>query len=210
MFAKNLESLLVHLCRNSDMSPVDHADMAVRFEALRGCAKLPRGRENRGRHLSDREIVAAILGLVPGNPKLAGHAAIVLGDLRPVGGAGAMPQGVANLSSAMERLLTKDDDRRCLQSLVLSAAEDGKNSNGFAKLSWQLAEDRRQVSFVSKMAVSRLQLGAGNAVDADGYYAPASRCTVLDRRFFDDLAGEVARSLQSAAPPSRRRFGIRR
>lgn len=202
MFAKNLENLLVYLCRRSDLSPVNHMDMAVRFEALRGCAKLPRSRENRSRHLSDREIVAAILGLVPSNPEWAGHAAIVLGDLRPVGGPGVTPQRVANLSSAMERLLANDDERRCLLSLVLSAAEDGKNSNGFARLAWQHADGRQQVSFVSKMAVSRLRPGAESAVDADRYYAPASTCTVLDRRFFDDVAAAVAGSLRSVAPPA--------
>ncbi|MGH9890986.1 MAG: hypothetical protein ACREA0_03175 [bacterium] len=78
MFAKDLEYVLV------DVSPVNEADLASRTDSLRSYGKLPRGRENRARRLSTSEITAAILGLVPVNPNWAGHAAVILGDLRPV------------------------------------------------------------------------------------------------------------------------------
>jgi putative transposase len=95
LFAKDLEYVLGECFRQSDVSPVNEADLASRADSLRRYGKLPRGRENRGRRLSTSEITAAILGLVPVNPNWAGHAAVILGDLRPVGGATASFRGAA-------------------------------------------------------------------------------------------------------------------
>jgi hypothetical protein len=78
LFAKDLEYLLVECCGQSDVSPIDSADIAERFDALRGYGRLPRGRENRVKRLNSTDIAAAILGLVPSNPKWAGHAAVIL------------------------------------------------------------------------------------------------------------------------------------
>jgi hypothetical protein len=86
MFAKNAEILLYALLEKSDVSPVIPEDFLERFDSLRRYAKLPRGRERRAQLLTTAEIAAAIFGLVPTNPKWAGHAAIILGNLRPVGG----------------------------------------------------------------------------------------------------------------------------
>ena len=110
MFAKDLEYLLAECCGQSDVSRIDPTDIPHRFDSLRGYGRLPRGRENRAKRLTPTEIAAAILGLVPSNPKWAGHAAIILNDLRPVGGLGASFNGPINLTAAVERLLT--DSRR--------------------------------------------------------------------------------------------------
>lgn len=123
MFAKDLEYLLAECCRQSDVSPVDAADIAARFHSLRGRGKLPRGRETRARRLSTTEIAAATFGLVPVNPNWAGHAAVILGDLRPVGGAGASFHGAASLTAAVENLLTNRSAREGFLTLTLSVAE---------------------------------------------------------------------------------------
>lgn len=158
LFAKDLEYVLVECCRQSDVSPVNEADLASRADSLRSYGKLPRGRENRARRLSTSEITAAILGLVPVNPNWAGHAAVILGDLRPVGGATASFRGAATLTSAVESLLTDRSAREDLVSLTLSVAERFINSNGSATLLYTDGEIRRRTAFVSKMAVSLLQL----------------------------------------------------
>ena len=89
MFAKSLEHALTGLLRDSDVSPVDPADMARRFETLRSYGRLPAGREHRATRLSSSQIAQAVLGLAPNNPGWAGHAATVLAGLMPVGGAQA-------------------------------------------------------------------------------------------------------------------------
>ncbi|HEY0566506.1 MAG TPA: hypothetical protein VGD13_00035, partial [Xanthobacteraceae bacterium] len=64
MFAKRLESFLAKEISNTGLSPRAFDDMSKRFEALRGCAFLPRGRGKNSKPLSLREIVAAVLSIV--------------------------------------------------------------------------------------------------------------------------------------------------
>jgi hypothetical protein len=201
VFAKGLEYLLAECCGQSDVSPVGPADIAERFESLRGYGRLPRGRENRAKLLNSSEIAAAILGLVPTNPKWAGHAAVILSDLRPIGGPGASFFGAVNLSAATERLLTDSGARQDFLSLTLSVAESGVNSNGFATLINEEHGTRRHISFVSKMAVSQLQPGAEDAADVDQFHARISKCVVFNHAFFDQVATAVTRAVAFPAPP---------
>jgi hypothetical protein len=198
MFAKNLEHVLAEALGKSDVSPIDLADIAERFESLRGYGRLPRARANRATPLSFSEIAAAILSLVASNAKWAGHAVAIIGDLRPVGGAAASFHGVADLSAAIEYLLSDSAAREGLVSLTVSAAESAMNCNGFAALIYRDGAGRRRTSFVSKMAVSQLQAGADKVFDEDCLHAPASRCVVFGRAFFDHVAEAV---LQAAAFP---------
>lgn len=202
MFAKDLEYLLAECCRQSDVSPVDAADIAVRFHSLRGYRKLPLGRQNRTRRLSTAEIAAATLGLVPGNPSWAGHAAAILGDLRPVGGAAASFHGAASLTAAVEHLLTDRAAREGFLILTVSAAERFTNSSGSATLTYQEGEIRRRVAFVSKMAVSLLQPGAEHSFEPDGLHAPVSKGVMFSRAFFDRVDTAVAQSVAFPQPPA--------
>ena len=103
MFAKHLEIILANLCQKSDVShilPNEINEIAERFESLRGYRKLPYGRNKREQPLtSGRRITAAVFGLVSTNPKWAGHIAVILCDLRPVGGVGASFFGASTLRS---------------------------------------------------------------------------------------------------------------
>ena len=200
MFAKNLEYLLAECCRQSDVSPVDASDIAVRFHSLRSYGKLPRGRENRARQLSTAEIAAAIFGLVAVNPKWAGHTATILRDLRPVGGAGASFHGAASLTAAVESLLTDRSTREGFLTLTLSVAERFTNSNGFASLAYHRGEIRLRSAFVSKTAVSLLQPGAERSFEIDNLHALVSRTVVFNRAFFDRVNMAVARSVALPEP----------
>src|SRR3546814_11777767 len=79
--------------------------MDQRFESLRGCGRLPRGRENRGRALTNEEIVAAILGLVAAQPGWAGHVATIIARLKPVGGKTDVFGGAATITEALSHIL---------------------------------------------------------------------------------------------------------
>jgi hypothetical protein len=202
LFAKDLEYLLAEWCMQSDVSSVGAADIAARFDSLRGSGKLPRGRENRARRLSTAEIAAATFGLVPVNPKWAGHAAVMLGDLRPVGGAGASFHGAASLTAAVENLLTDRSAREGFLTLTLSVAERFANSSGSATLAYQEGEIRRRVPFVSKTALSLLQPGAERSFEMDSFHAPVSRGVVFNRAFFDRVVTAIARSVAFPGPPA--------
>src|SRR4051812_6523138 len=86
MFAKNLEHTLHALTADGDFQRYTTRYLEERFESLRGCGRLPRGREKRAQHLTPTEITAAVLGLVPVHPAWAGHAAVVFERIQPVGG----------------------------------------------------------------------------------------------------------------------------
>lgn len=85
MYARHLAALLSQLSARTDIATRSPADIAIRFERLRGCALLPRGRKKNIQHLSNRQIVAGILSLVSRAPEYAGMATISLMRLQPVG-----------------------------------------------------------------------------------------------------------------------------
>jgi len=159
VFAKNLEHALTGLLRGSDVSPVDPADMARRFEALRSYGRLPAGREHRATRLSSSQIAQAVLGLAPVSPGWAGHAATILAGLMPVGGAQAAYGKAASLLDLVALLISDAEALAPLVSLSLSLAAHGVNSHGTALLTWQSGEERRTQAYVSPMAVSLLQPG---------------------------------------------------
>ena len=192
--------VLLNICRTSDASWDDPSDMSRRFEALRGYGKLPRGRENRGKRLADAAIAHAVLGLTPKLPGWAGHAAIVLGKLRPVGGLSASFLRSPTLLDALKRLLTSEESRGALVSVTLSMAEAGTISSGLAFLHCRDGDEVRTVSFASQLAASSLQPEAEKTFDPLHRHAPASRHLVLNQRFFNRLALQVECSLRRAEP----------
>lgn len=202
LFAKDLEYLLADCCKQSDVSRIDLTDIAERFDALRGYGRLPRGRENRAKRLSATEIAAAILGLVPANPKWAGHGAIILSDLRPVGGVSASYCGAANLIAVVEHLLTDSAARKALVSIMLSVSEYGTNSHGRAIVTYQQGAERQRAFYVSKMAVSLLQPGMETSMDADRIHSPMSRLIGFNGAYFDRIARAVERSLAFSSAPT--------
>jgi hypothetical protein len=148
-----------------------------------------------------REIAAAILGLAAGSPKWAGNAAIVLGNLRPVGGTGASFLSAATLQEAVERLLTDAAARKSLVRLVVSGAESGTNSHGYAAVTYETEGVRKYAFYVPREAVSRLQLGAECDYDPEFRNAPLSRETSFNQAFFELIARDVELAkLYPAAP----------
>ncbi len=159
MYAKNLERILGLLCEHDDISHSLPDEYAERFKSLRGSALLPRGRERREERLSFRQVAAALFGLVPSRPSWAALGAIILSDLRPVGGIGASFFEAETLSGAVQLLLSEEVARKSFIRLTVTVAETGTNSNGGAVLRYESNGERRQVFFVPKLAVSLLAPG---------------------------------------------------
>jgi hypothetical protein len=196
MFAKNLELTLFELCQKGDMSATGPKEISERFASLRQYRKLPNGRERRDQVLTAGDIAAAILGLVSANPKWAGHVAIILCNLRTVGGAEASFFGTTTLQNAVERILTEPVARKSVVRLTVSGAECATNSHGMATLAYEVDGVRRRVFYMPKEAVSQLQPGAEQNFDAEFRNAPLSREWSFNRRFFDQIAraNEIARA----------------
>ncbi|HMJ43058.1 MAG TPA: methylamine utilization protein MauJ [Pseudolabrys sp.] len=192
MYAKNLERILALLCEKSDVSYSPAQEYDERFNALRGYGQLPRGRERREQELSNKEIAAAVFGLVATRPSWAGHVAIILEGLRPVGGAGASFFEAATLSEAVGVLLTNETARKSFIRLSVTVAETGVNSNGGAELVYEHDGKKRIAYFVPAMASSLLQPGCEVVYDPDRDRLPASamRGMSFNQQFFQDLAVE--------------------
>ncbi len=192
MLAKQLSHVLTQLCRSSDVTTDSAADMEERFESLRGYGRLPRGRENRGLALTDKQITAGILGLVAARPGWAGHVCAVIERLKPVGGVTEKFGGAATLSHALSYIITDEATRESLIAVRLSVAESGTNSNGLGVITYEVDGGRQILSFVRNEAVSLLQPNAEQRFDPERRHAEASRELVLSRRFFQRLARSIA------------------
>jgi hypothetical protein len=201
MLAKQLSHVLTRLSKGSDVTPDRAAEMEQRFDSLRGYNRLPRGRENRGRPLTDKQIIAAVLGLVAARPGWAGHVCAVIERLKPVGGKTDAFGGAATLTAALSFLLTDDDARASIVAIRLSVAEIGTNSHGIATISFEKNGVRSVLSFVRDEAVSLLQPGMEHQFDPELRNAEISRELVFNRRFFDRLAEAVADARAHPVPP---------
>lgn len=202
MFAKNLEYFLTSHLRQSDVAPEDLADVGARFDALRRHNRLPPGRQNRAKHLTNHEIAAALLGLVPTRPGWAGHAATILRDLRPVGGEAASCWGASCFSTAIETILADAQARASLAQLTISSAEAGTNVHGLASVIYLQEGDLRTVWFVSKMALTLTKSGAEAGFDPRTLEAEIARTVSFNARFFKHLARAIKSSLRIPAEPA--------
>jgi hypothetical protein len=199
MYARTLERILALLCEKSDASHSLAHEYEERFNSLRGYGQLPRGRDRREAELSNTEIAAAVFGLVASRPSWAGHVAILLEGLCPVGGIGASFYEAATLSGAIAVLLSNEEARKSF----VTVAETGMNSNGGAELIFDRGGQKLRTYFVPNMAVSLLQAGREVGFDPDRgrMNAPAMREMSFSCRFFDRLALECERSKLFPAPP---------
>jgi len=198
MLAKQLSHILTELISGSDVKTDTPVAMDQRFESLRGFGKLPRGRENRSRALTNEQIIAALLGLVATQPSWAGHVATIIAKLKPVGGQTDAFGGATTLTDALSNVLTDESARANIIAVRLSVAEAGTNSHGLAVIVYEHNGTRHQLSFVRDEAVSLLQPGA--KFDVELRNSPASRELVFNRQFFERLAHEISHARAHPSP----------
>ncbi len=171
-----------------------------RFEELRGYNLLPRGRANAGIRLSNEQVASAVLGFVHPLPGFAGHASLILGDLRPVGGANASFKGQPNLQGVIASFIRMGDSHSDILRLTLSVERDFSDDD-YAAVLYVKKDDRvRPVSFVSKCAYSLLEDGAEEEYD----HVRLDKLTAVERsfgsKFFRDLSGAVSISRELDRP----------
>lgn len=187
MYSKNL-SLLFH----RELSEQRSYDVTLeRFESLQGYGQLPRGRDKAAQRLTNDEIARAVLGYVPTQSGWAGHVALVMADLRPVGGISASFREAASLGEAMAALLNKDENCSALVSLTLSIARIHRNHEYRAKLLFEEDGRRKTASYVSELALTLTAAGAEKDFDHDRPLSTNTRQLVLNRDFFHRLKRDV-------------------
>ncbi len=187
MYAKNLSYIL----HRELADPLVYDETLKRFESLRGYGQLPRGREKAAQRLTNKEIQRAVLGYVPTLSGWAGHVALIMCDLRPVGGVSASFTEAASLIEAMVGLLSKDENCNALVSLTLSIARIPGNDEYQAKLLFEEGGRRKITSYVSKYASTLAATGAEKDFDHDRPLSTNTRQLVLNREFFHSLKRDV-------------------
>ncbi|MEL6913693.1 MAG: methylamine utilization protein MauJ [Pseudomonadota bacterium] len=187
MYAKNL-SLLLHRELSEQLS---YDETLRRFESLRGYGQLPRGRDRAAQRLTNDEIARSVLGYVPSQGSLAGHVALIMSDLRAVGGISASFRESGSLIDAMTALLSKDENCSVLVSLTLSKARIPGNDEYQANLLFEEDGHRKTTSYVSKYALTLAAAGAEKNFDHDRALSTNTRQLALNREFFHQLKRDV-------------------
>lgn len=187
MYAKELSFLL-----HQELSELRSYDETLeRFERLRACGQIPRSRDQAALRLTNEQIARAILGYVPTQSGWAGHVALVMGSLRPVGGVSTSFEGAASLSEAMAALFSKESNCDTLVSFTLSIAQIPGNGEYQAKLLFEEDGQRKTTSYVSKHAHTLAAPGADKGFDHDRPLSTNTRQLVLNREFFRKLKRAV-------------------
>lgn len=163
-----------------------------RFDRLRGYNLLPRGRENAGVRLSNEQIANAILAFAHPMPGFAGHASLILGDLRPVGGPEASFKCASSVKGAVAMLIGAGKASSDLARLTLSVEQDFQGDEYAAVLHFKENGQEKTVSFVSKYAHSLLKPGSEKGYD----HEQLDKLTAVERslgsKFFRDLSRAVS------------------
>jgi hypothetical protein len=201
MYASQLEEALHFLMEKSDASKTDPSEVRARMESLRRYGRLPPGRENHAALLNDEQIADAVLSLTAVKPGWAGHVALMLRTLKPVGGKPASFEAAENLGEAVQTLIKDKQARERLIELSLTSGEQGNNEDGFARLRYRSAEGEKAAHFVHQLALSLHGTGAEKTYDP-GSARVSSRQLLLGQAFFENLARRVERLRQLKPGPS--------
>lgn len=196
MYAKNLLEIL----HRALSDPGTYDDTQIRFEKLRGYGLLPRSRDKANQRLSNEEIASSILGFVPTKPGWAGHVALCLGGLLPVGGVKSSFKGSRTLLSAMAILIENLEAQKCLVHLTLSIARKHSGDEYHGKILYENNGERKCSSYVSKYATTQTGDEGAEGYDHDIPKSSNMHQLVLGPEFFKKLSSEVNISRQLNLP----------
>ena len=147
--------------------PREYEATVQRFESLRGHGLLPHGRENAVRMLENEQIANAILGFAPTKPGWAGHVALILGRLRPVGGDRASFLGAPDAKASLEKLIEVREACESVINVTLSIIRTDTGYEYFAKIRFMHEGVRKTASYVSKHFLTLGSDGADDSFDAE-------------------------------------------
>jgi hypothetical protein len=202
MIAKRLEAILANEAEDTDISKRSPADMVQRFQCLREYGLLPKGRGKNAQPLSRVEIVAGILSIASVKPGFAGHAAIVLTDLRPVGGTEASFERCSTFGKAVEAVLENSKALDSLLEIRISNSEIYKNGHGRATIEYLAGDTTKTANYVGKLSVSLLQPGTEKTFDPRKLISSVITETVFYPSFFRRLNCELKKEISGLEAPS--------
>ncbi len=168
--------------------------MLARFQKLRDTGLLPKSRGKNAEALTAAQVAVSILSVVPPKPGYAGLGAVVLKDMRPVGGIDASFAGANTLGEAIAMLIESPGQLDRFAELRVSEDEIFTKARGLAAI-WYHEDGKDRVAyFVHKTALMLMQKGAERTFDPRSRVSPVitemSFLPVLFRRIACEFAEE--------------------
>ena len=154
MISKQLEYILAELAGKTP------GEMTQRFQRTRDCGLLPKSRGEHAEPLSNEQIAAAILCLVPERPGYAGLQGKALANLRPVGGTDASFRGANTLGAAIAAAI--EDPADFIELEVLDG-DFGTNAYGYGAI--RHTNTHEVAHYVRESALTLMQRGAERGFD---------------------------------------------
>ncbi|MEK9970044.1 MAG: methylamine utilization protein MauJ, partial [Ferrovibrio sp.] len=128
-----------------------------------------------------------ILSIVPDNPKFAGFSAIVLRDLKPIGGVTASFHHASTFGGALEIILENSNALTNVIEIRISISEMYTNGHGRASIHYREGDHHKTAFFIGKEAVSLMQVGSEESYDPAALISSTTKETVLYPEFFRRL-----------------------
>lgn len=172
-----------------------------RFSRLRGFGLLPRGRENAAVRLSDIQIASAVLSFAHPLVGFSGHGALILGDLRPVGGAESSFRQAGSLKAALADLIGSGDPENEVLQLTLSVERDYGDDDYRGIIDFKRNKNACTTTFVSKYATSLQSPAALKSYAPRKLNKTSAHQRSFSSEFFTELSRSVSISRQLNRPP---------
>lgn len=199
MIARQLEVILEDEISNIHMSSQHYGHVSTRFEKLRGYNLLPKGRVRNAQHLTHEEIAAGILSLVAPEIGFAGHTALILKALHPVGGPDAAFQNAETFCKALEAIVASPAVLETLIKVTVSDSEIYTNSHGRATIYYKSSDEEKVTYYVDRHAGTLLKPGAEKT------YKPSEMINAVtsEMNFYPSFFKPIVQSLEreAAMPP---------
>ena len=192
MIARQLETIIERQISKFGISNQPYGHVAQRFESLRAYGLLPMGRVRNSQHLTHEQIGSGILSIVASNVGFAGHTALILKALKPVGGVKASLNKRETFGAALEAILRNEDG--ALEQLVKVSVSDSEiytNSHCRAAIHYMLEGQDKIAYYVGKHAVSLLQDGAEKDYDPSKITSSVVNEIVFYPSFFSSIERDL-------------------
>lgn len=165
MIARQLETIIERQISKFGISNQPWGHVAKRFESLRAYGLLPRGKVRNSQHLNPEEIVAGILSIIASNIGFAGHTALILKGLRPLGGENASFFKTETFCKALEKILTDESALNSLIKVSISDSEIYTNSHCRAAIYYKINGEEKVAYYLPGNGFSLLREGAEKDYD---------------------------------------------
>ena len=201
MIARELKSIIENKISKFNISNQPWGHISKRFESLRVFGLLPRGKVRNSQHLTYAQIVSGILSIISPEVGYAGHTALILKKLKPVGGAKASFHNEETFCKALEALLK--NEKNILASLVKVTVSDSEiytNSHCRTAIHYLSDEEGKIAYYVDSHACSLLCEGAEKNYKPSEITSSVINEIVFYPSFFRDIEKKLRH--EASMPPT--------